>query len=133
MNVIAASFDVKSGRYLTPSWMNVGHFGAFVFGRVIPSASRGSISDRALIANNGKLIASNPVGIALGHGAVKTSIGWKRNYEGVLYSTRPLGPDDVSADSYGRDAVTALGPEVNPPIIRSWISRKFLRVFFDLG
>lgn len=63
---------------------------------------------------------------------LKTFIGWKSNYEGVLYSTRALGPEEVSTDYYGRDVVDIPDIEADPPVVRERINAQFLRVYFDL-
>ena len=64
---------------------------------------------------------------------LKTKIGWKGNYEGVLYSTSPLGAGQIGTDNYGHNEVHVPGIDANPPVIRSRVNPKFFRVYFDLG
>jgi hypothetical protein len=64
---------------------------------------------------------------------LKTHVGWKRNYEGVLYSTRLLRPAEIESDSSGPDQLNIRGIDANPPMIRERITPTFFRVYFDLG
>jgi len=64
---------------------------------------------------------------------LKTDIGWKENYDGVLFSTRPLSPADVSKDYYGREQVEIPGIDSSRPVIKERITPQFFRVYFDLG
>lgn len=62
---------------------------------------------------------------------LKTEIGWKGNYEGVLYFTNPPGPEAFSRDSYGREEIDV--PGIATPVIRRRVNPRFFLVYFDLG
>ncbi len=64
---------------------------------------------------------------------LKTHIGWKGNYEGVLYSTSPIGEGEISIDGFGREEIAVPGIDVNAPVIKNCINPQFFRVYFDLG
>jgi hypothetical protein len=62
---------------------------------------------------------------------LKTEIGWKENYDGVLFSTRPLS-SEITTDYNGREEVNI--PGLDPkPVIKRAVSPQFFVVFFDLG
>jgi hypothetical protein len=64
---------------------------------------------------------------------LKTNIGWKENYNGFLYSTRPLTSADMTTDCYGRQVITIDGIDNNHPVIKNRINAEFMEVYFDLG
>jgi hypothetical protein len=62
---------------------------------------------------------------------LKTSIGWKHNYTGLIYSTAPFDAADIAEDYYGRDII---GIEFfGEPAIERKVNDQIYEVFFDLG
>lgn len=65
---------------------------------------------------------------------LKTHIGYKQNFEGVLYSTRPITESDISLDSYGRPSIgTPESVALYYLVVEERINDHFLRVYLDLG
>ena len=62
---------------------------------------------------------------------VKTSIGWKANYRGVVYSDAPLRPADFGTDGFGRRAVMV--PGLGTPALSRVRSRQWVEVYDDVG
>jgi hypothetical protein len=62
---------------------------------------------------------------------VKTDIGWKGNYRGYIYRTRPISESDLFTDYYGSDAFDF--PGAPAPAIERRLSPHLLDVYFDLG
>ena len=64
---------------------------------------------------------------------LKNDIGWKENYDGVLYSTLPLRSGDIVPGAYGREELVVPNLDDWQPLIRERVTRQFLRVDFDLN
>ena len=62
---------------------------------------------------------------------IKTSIGWKGNYDGYVYASAPLTAAEVTSDYYGRDEI--LIPELEGIVVRKKYYASFFEVFFDLN
>ncbi len=64
---------------------------------------------------------------------LKTEVREKGNYEGVLYSTRPLEGGEIDTDYSGRQEIAIPEFDGSRPVIKSRVNPRFFRVFFDLG
>jgi|SRR5882672_1635873 len=64
---------------------------------------------------------------------VKSSVGWKENFEGWVLSSKPLLPGEVTRDAYGRAIIIVPSLDSSDPVIRKKISELIYEVFFDLG
>jgi hypothetical protein len=62
---------------------------------------------------------------------LKTSIGWKHNYEGYVYSTEPLQPQEFFLGYGDREAIELSKGE--QPFVERKIDDHTYEVFFDLG
>lgn len=62
---------------------------------------------------------------------LKTSVGWKQNYEGYVYATSPLGSGEFFDDYYGRACIKFT--EYEHPVVECRIDDQTYEVFFDLG
>ena len=76
----------------------------------------------AVVTNDGRLIV-----------LFKTSVGWKGNYDGFVYSDAPLKTSELSTDYYGRPIIAIDGLEGDCPVIHKQINSRWFEVFFDLG
>jgi hypothetical protein len=75
----------------------------------------------ALIATDGRITI-----------LLKTHVGWKHNYKGYVYSTRPLlGGVEFYLDYYGRTCVVF--SQRDHPVVAREIDDQTCEVFFDLG
>jgi hypothetical protein len=64
---------------------------------------------------------------------IKTHVGWKGNYEGVFYSTRPLSMNESQKNYYGRDVIGIPNIDSESPVIKRAITPQFFLVYCDLG
>jgi hypothetical protein len=64
---------------------------------------------------------------------VKTSIGWKQNYDGYVVSERPLAADELFKGYYERDCINVNGLDWSDPIVRRQLDDTTYEVFFDLN
>lgn len=63
---------------------------------------------------------------------LKTDIGWKQNFEGYVYGTRPhLGGVSIWGDYYGRTCI--LFSDRDEPVVKRRIDDQTYEVFFDLN
>ena len=62
---------------------------------------------------------------------IKTSIGWKGNYDGYVYASAPLTTAEFASDYYGREEI--LIPGLGSIVVRKKYSATFFKVFFDLN
>lgn len=62
----------------------------------------------------------------------KTSIGWKGNYRGIVFSDAPLKSEEVVSGT-GRDSRSSILIDHFQTFIRKRISDRQYEVFFDLG
>jgi hypothetical protein len=64
---------------------------------------------------------------------LKTHVGWKGNYEGISYSTRPLSAKNIQKDYYGRQIVAIPGIDATSPVIERSVNPQCFLVYFDLN
>jgi len=62
----------------------------------------------------------------------KSASGYKGNYEGFIYSSTPLLPQDFEPGYGGATTLNMFGDAPNP-FVRSKLDSQFCEVFFDLG
>ncbi len=69
---------------------------------------------------------------------LKTWVGWKDNWSGIIYSSSPLKPSEISKDYYGRPRIwisdTPQGPSIlEDHFIEAKVNDRLYFVAFDLG
>jgi hypothetical protein len=95
-----------------------GHDGVELPAQFRSSAANGTVD--VFVSPNGRIIF-----------LLKTSIGWKHNYEGFIHSTAPFSAADFAEGYNGRDII---GIEFfGQPAIERKVDDQTYEVFFDLG
>lgn len=65
---------------------------------------------------------------------LKNSVGWKGNFEGVLYCSEPFRPEEIVNDLHGRSYVAIPGWQPFEELyVRKHYDDRWLNVYFDLN